>query len=221
MELLMCVICYKLTLSIFLKPKVLERMLILNWKRYKIYSNNCSLNMIREIRQAVGLSWTEPRSPPFGFDPYFNIRPCGNLRRGFLYGCRREAMIRTQRNFTVLWCPLREDLSVFTLHLNVTSTRTLSDFVLLFFIGWASLFLLRSAFAVCDYTGSVPSLGKRSDVHCRICLLITLGLWFCRDVSKRHLLVNTLGTRYDISLCKVKSCRSIAKQALDFLQNFL
>ena len=28
-------------------------------------------NIFREIRQAVGLSWTEPRSPPFGFYPYF------------------------------------------------------------------------------------------------------------------------------------------------------
>lgn len=47
---------------------------------------------------------------------------------------------------------LREDLSVFSLHLYVPSTCALSDFVLLFFIGWASLFLLRSALAVGDYT---------------------------------------------------------------------
>ncbi|MBR6747242.1 MAG: hypothetical protein IKL83_07695 [Muribaculaceae bacterium] len=36
--------------------------------------------------------------------------------------------------------------------LYVSSTRTLSDFVLLFFIGWASLFRLRYALAVGDYT---------------------------------------------------------------------
>nr|DAP57842.1 MAG TPA: hypothetical protein [Caudoviricetes sp.] len=61
--------------------------------------------------------------------------------------------------------------------------------------------------------------GRRSppNMPCRL-----RGSGFCRDVSRGTLLVNTHGTRYDISLCKVKSCRAIAKQALrDFLQNFL
>lgn len=48
------------------------------------------------------------------------------------------------------------------------------------------------------------------------------GSGFCRDVSRGTLLVNMHGTRYDISLCKIKSCRSIATQAIrDFLQFFI
>jgi len=64
--------------------------------------------------------------------------------------------------------------------------------------------------------------GLAVGVHRQICLAGYVDQDFCRDVSRGTLLVNTHGTRYDISLCKVKSCRSIAKQALrDFLQNFL
>lgn len=64
----------------------------------------------------------------------------------------------------------------------VTSTRAFGRFIFLFFIGEAS-FHWCSAVAIGDYT-VLFRIWRTVGRSPLICLLITLGLWFCRDVSR-------------------------------------
>lgn len=175
-------------------------------------------NIFREIRQAVGLSWTEPRSPPFGFYPYFLLtQATSSITTYALADTSAGAFLWLSPRGDEFWAnrgiwPCFEGGFISILPASLCSVDLCIERFCSPVLHWLG-FVIPSTFRFGRrwlHGVDVPYPLGLSVVHRRICLLITLGLWFCRDVSW-GILVWRARRQHCIYIAKLASLSTLEK----------